>query len=251
MTLNRPIFLNTLRSHLDAPVRLIIAGILLLIFYGITGNGLSINGAPMMGVGLLVGGGNWLLTAMLWLLGLGLISRDISGGSIQLVLLRPLSRPTYVLSKWAALASLGWAALIFIHGAFLARQGMEGISAGSLALLFAAQCAQVAAVAAVIALFSTVPMNYGELGLLILCLLGYAGLKLANLKAQVPGLDSVLGWAWRCFLPSVAYSPSFADSGHGDLLLSLALNAAVTVAALAGAFALLARREFSYAESGS
>lgn len=122
--------------------------------------------------------------------------------------------------------------------------------AGSLALLFVAQCVQVAAVAAVITLFSTVPMNYGELGLLILCLLGYAGLKLVNLKYQVPGLDSVLGYAWRCFLPSVVFSPSFADSGHGGLLLSLAINAAVTVAALSGAFALLARREFSYAESG-
>jgi hypothetical protein len=51
-------------------------------------------------------------------------------------------------------------------------------------------------------------------------------------------------------LPSVAFAPGFADSGGVNLIASLAFNAVVAVAALSGAIALMARREFTYAEHG-
>lgn len=251
MKLNKPVFLNALRCLGDAPVRLVITGLLLLIFYAFAGGGMTVNGNPITGLGSLVTGGNSLLLMILWLLGLGLISRDISGGSIQLVLLRPLSRNSYVLSKWASLASVGLAVLVFIHLAFLVHHGLDGAGAGpeGLALLFAAQVIQVAAAAAVITLFSTVPMQFGELGLLILCAVLMAMLKVVNLRLGLPALDQALDAAWRVLLPKVTYSPTFVDKGTGDLLAGLAVNAGVAVAGLAGAMALLARREFSYAES--
>jgi ABC-type transport system involved in multi-copper enzyme maturation permease subunit len=248
--LNKPIFLNTLRSQMDAPLRLVIAGLLVLLLYFFVSGGVTVNATPISGIGSLVTGGNYLLTMLLWLLGLGLISRDISSGSIQLVLLRPLTRASYVLSKWAALVSVGFSVLLFIHVSYLAHHGVDAEAASSLALLFAAQCLQVAAIAAVIALFSTVPINFGELGLLILCSLIFLMLKMLNLRFGLAFVDQSLDYAWRVLLPSVAFAPGFANSGSGNLIASLAFNAVVAVAALSGAIALMARREFTYAEHG-
>jgi ABC-type transport system involved in multi-copper enzyme maturation permease subunit len=242
VTLNKPIFINTLRSQMDAPVRLVIAGLLTLLLYAFVSGGMVVNAAPISGIGSLVSGGNSLLTMLLWLLGLGLISRDISSGSIQLVLLRPLTRASYVLSKWAALVSVGVGVLLFMHLSYVLHHGADAEAVTSLVLLFAAQCLQVAAIAAVIALFSTVPINFGELGLLILCSLVFAMLKLLNLRYGLTFVDQTLGYAWRVLLPSVA-SP---DSR--DLMASLVFNAVVVIAALSGAMALMTRREFSYAE---
>jgi len=250
VTLNKPVFLNTLRSQMDAPVRLVIAGLLALLLYLFVSGEVRVNAAPISGIGSLVSGGNYLLPMLLWLLGLGLISRDISSGSIQLVLLRPLTRASYVLSKWAALASVGAAVLLFMHLSYVAHHGVDAEAVSSLALLFAAQCLQVAAIAAVIALFSTVPINFGELGLLILCALVFMLLKLLNLRYGLALVDQSLGYAWRVLLPSVSLDPGAADSGFKDLVASLIFNAVVAVAALSGAMALLARREFTYAEQG-
>lgn len=250
MKLNKPIFLNTLRSQRDAPVRLVIAGFLALLLYAFVSGGVTVNATPISGAGSLVTGGNYLLTTMLWLVGLGLISRDISSGSIQLVLLRPLTRASYVLSKWAALSSVGVALLLFMHISYLVHHGVDAEAVSSLVLLFAAQCLQVAAIAAMIALFSTVPINFGELGLLILCALVFLTLKLLNMHYGLTLLDQALGYAWLVLLPSVALTSDFADSSSGDLIASLAFNAVVAVAALSGAMALMAQREFTYAEHG-
>src|ERR1019366_3657329 len=88
VTLNKPVFLNTLRSQADAPVRLVIAGLLGILLYSFVSGGVTVNATLISGIDSLVTGGNSLLTMLLWLLGLGLISRDIRSGSIQLVLLR-------------------------------------------------------------------------------------------------------------------------------------------------------------------
>ncbi len=250
MTLNIPVFLNTLRSQADATVRLVIAGLLTILLYSLVSGEVTVNASPITGIGVLVTGGNYLLTMLVWLLGVSLISRDVHSGSIQLVLLRPLTRASYVLSKWAALASAGIAVLLFMHAAYVAHHGVDAEIASSLVLLLAVQCLQVAAIAAVITLFSTVPIKFGELGLLTLCVLVVAMLRLLNLRYNVALLNQALDLAWRVLLPSVVFAPGVADTGHGDLLISLVFNAVVAVAALAGAMALMARREFGYAELG-
>jgi len=248
VTLNKPVFFNTLRSQADATVRLVIAGLLTILLYSFVSGEVAVNATRITGIGALVTGGNYPLTMLLWLLGLGLISRDIRSGSIQLVLLRPLTRASYVLSKWAALFSAGIAVLLFMHAAYLAHHGVDAEIASSLVLILAAQCLQVAAIASVITLFSTVPTKFGELGLLTLCVLIVLMLKLLNLRYSVVFLDQVLDFAWRVVLPSVVFSPSVADTGRGDLMISLLFNAVVAVATLSGAMALMARREFVYAE---
>lgn len=246
--LNKPVFLNTLRSQADTTVRLVIAGLLILLLYSFVSGKVMVNATPISGIDSLVTAGNYLLTTLVWLLGLGLISRDVRSGSIQLVLLRPLTRASYVLSKWAALASAGVAVLLFMYAAYLAHHGVDGEAAASLVILFGAQCLQVAAIVSVITLFSTVPIKFGELGLLMLCVLVVLMLKLLNLRYEVVLLDQALDIAWRVVLPSVTFAAGVADTSRGDLMVSLIFNAVVAVAALSGAMALMARREFAYAE---
>lgn len=248
MTLNKPVFLNTLRSQADAPVRLVLAGLLSCLLYVFVSDGVTVNANPIRGIDSLVTAGNSLVTLLLWLLGLGLISRDIRRGSIQLVLLRPLTRASYVLSKWAVLAATGLVLVLFMHAAYLARHGADPEIVSTLALLFAAQCLQVAAIAAVITLFSTLPVKFGELGLLLLCLVAGSILKLLNLRYGIALLDQALAFGARVLLPSVVFATGSAVSGPGDLLASLVFNALVAVAGLSGAITLMARREFSYAE---
>jgi hypothetical protein len=245
MRLSKPVFLHALRSQADATLRLVITGIVGLILYAIVSGGVTLNALSLAGVGALVKGGNSLLVLMVWLLGLGLISREASSGSIQLVLLRPLSRPSYVLSKWAALTAVAWALLLLTHAAFLAHQGLGGADPGTFALILAFQGLQLAAVAAVVTLFSTVPIQFGELGLLALLLLSFLALKLLNFRLAWQGLDQAVSLAWRILLPGVDY-----DGGVGSLFSGAAFNAGVLVAALAGAMAIMRRREFTYADQG-
>lgn len=247
MRLNKAVYLHALRAQSDAPLRLAVAGLLLLLLYAFVANGITVNGASLSGLWALQKGGNSLLLALLWLLGLGLISRDISGGSIQLVLLRPLSRAAYVLSKFSALASVGLAVLIGMHAAAILHQGFDAFSPAEQGLLFAAQAAQVLAASALITLFSCVPARFGELGLLGLLLLALSLLKLLNLRWGLAPLDEAVAFAFRVLLPSAALPNA---SGQA-WAWSLALNAAVGLSALAGAVRLLVRREFSYAESAA
>lgn len=245
MRLNKAVFLHALRGQSDAPLRLALAGLLLLVLYAFVGNGVTVNGTPLSGIHALVNGGNSLLPALLWLFGLGLISRDISSGSIQLVLLRPLSRASYVLSKWAALASFGVAVLLFMHAAYALHHSFSGQNAVELGLLLGAQLVQVAAVAGIIALFSVLPVRFGELGLLSVLGVVLVLLRLMNLRWRLDALDQALAFAWKVLLPG-ADAP---DAPDNALWTGLGLNAAVAVASLAWAVALLRRREFSYAES--
>ncbi|HXB96763.1 MAG TPA: hypothetical protein VNZ54_01840 [bacterium] len=245
MRLSKAVFLHALRSQADARVRLALAGLLGLVLYAFVGGGISLNGMSVSGIDALLKACNSLLLLMVWLLGLGLISREAASGSLQLVLLRPLSRPSYLLSKWATLVGLGWALLLLTHAAFLAHQGLGGVDGATYAAILGAQALQLAAVAAMVALFSCVPIAFGELGLLALLAAAFLVLKVLNFRLQSPALDQALGLAWRALLPGVDY-----DGGLGSLMEGALFNAGVLLAALGGAVALLRGREFTYADHG-
>ena len=155
-----------------------------------------------------------------------------------------------MLSKWAALTSVGLIVLVMMYGTYLARHTMTIDSTVPLILLFAAQCVQVAAIAAVITLFSTVPMKFGEFGLLILSALLLLTLQLLNLRYGVAILDAAVTLAWRILLPNVTITPAFANGAYQELIVGMALNSGVAVVGVAGAVGLMRWREFTYAEQG-
>jgi|GEM_PF-3457828 len=245
MRLNKAVFLHALRSQADARVRLILAGLLGLVLYAFVSGGVMLNGMGLSGIAALLKACNSLLLLMVWLLGLGLISREASIGSLQLVLLRPITRPSYLLSKWAALAGLAWALLLLTHAAFLGHQGLGGVDGATYAAILAAQALQLAAVAAMVAFFSCVPIAFGELGLLALFAAAFLVLKVLNFRLASEALNQALDLAWRALLPGVDY-----DGSMGSLWSGAAFNGGVLLAALGGAAAVLRSREFTYADHG-
>jgi ABC-2 family transporter protein len=254
MRVNRAVYLNTLRWFLDSPARLMAAGLMGFLAYLAIGGvaHLQINGVPANGLfstpDALAGAGDKVLVLLAWVLGVGLIRREVASGSIQLVLLRPLSRSSYVLSKWAALATLNLAFLVFCYAVLVLRGGAGSLSPGDLALLFSAQAVQVLALAAVLTCFSAVPFNLGELGLGLLAVVGLLILGHYADALDQAWLNSVVDFGYKAVFPRVA---AFTGPDGLDNAASLGFNAGVTVAGLGLAMALLQRREFTYSETGS
>lgn len=251
MRLNRPVYLNTLRWFLDSPARLMAAGLMAFLTYlAVSGVAhLEVNGVASSGLfstpEALAGAGDKVLVLLAWILGVGVIRREVASGAIQLVLLRPLSRASYVLSKWAAVATLDLAFLVFCYAVLLMR---GGFAAGDLAGLFLAQAVQVLALSAVLTFLSAVPFNLGEMGLLLLAVVG---LLIAGHYAEsldLAPLRFLVDFGYKALFPRVGV---FLADGAGGIPASLAFNACVTAAALGLGMLLLKRREFSYAEAGA
>ncbi|HTB21582.1 MAG TPA: ABC transporter permease subunit [bacterium] len=255
MRLNRPVYLNTLRWFLDSPPRLLCAGLMALLTYLVVGGmaHMEINGVSSEGMfdtpQALASAGDKILVLLAWILGVGLIRREISSGAIQLVLLRPLSRPSYVLSKWAALATLNALFLVFCWAVLILRGGiLQADKAGDLGLLFGAQVLQIFALAAVLCCLSCVPSKLGEMGTLVLAGIGILILSHYAESLDQAALRAAVDFLWKVLFPRVG---AFMDTDGSGAAMSLAFNAGVTVAALGGAMALLQAREFSYAETGA
>jgi hypothetical protein len=262
MRVNRPVYLNTLRCFLDSPARLVASALLMLLAYSIVGGAahIFVNGAQTQSgvfdtpASALVRYGNVVFVLVAWILGVGVIRKEISSGSIQLVMLRPLTRSSYILSKWAALATLNLGFLLFVYAVLLIKGGAS-LASPDLLAVFGAQAAQALALAAVLTFLSSVPSPLGEAGLLLLGLVALA--VLGHFASGAEPWDSLIAGGYRVLLPTVglegrslffgmfALEPAVVDSAS-----SLLFNLAVSAAALAGAMALLARREFHYAQTG-
>lgn len=261
MRVSRPVFINTLRWFLDSPARLVAAGLMMLFVWLVVGgaahiivNGSAVNGVLDTPASALARYGNVILVLVGWILGLGLIRREIANGAIQLVLLRPITRADYVLSKWAALAALNLAFLAFLD-AVMVFKGNGNVLSPGLPGVVLAQVSQVLALAALITFLSTVPSGLGELGLLLLA--AVALLILGHYAEPYPWLAELVQQAFKVLRPQVGLEGQSAFFGmipletpQVDSFSSILFNAGVGVVALAGAVALMARREFTYAESG-
>lgn len=260
MRVNRAVFFNVWRGLLASPARLALAALGLLVFYGAAAQVGGLQGALATGADtqarLLTGLaslGNLVLRPLVWVLGFGLVSREAERGSLQLVLLRPLTRATYVLSKWAALTALSVALLLCVHGIFLAHGWLSMLGLGPWSLLLAAQGVQVAAVAAVLTLLSCVGAGMGEIGLLVLGWLLLLALQYQTRNWGLPWLDAAWDEGYRLLLPNIPTDGLLSLMGapgqapSADLAGSLWHNALVALGALALAVARLRRREFSYA----
>jgi len=262
MRLNKPVYLNTLRWFLDSPARLVSAGLMALLAWGMVGgmahveiNGVA-QGATLATPSSLAAVGNKVLVLLAWILGVGVIRREVDSGAIQLVLLRPLERSSYILSKWAALATLNLAFVAFVYLALLLRGG-AGLFDADLLALAGSQAMQVLALCSVLTLLSAVPLGLGELGLGLLAAVTLLALGHYGDRPGLQFLDFVSTQGFRVLFPGVAVEngggiASIALGGGGQVLSasSAVFNAVVTVAGLAGAMGLLARREFSYSDGG-
>jgi ABC-type transport system involved in multi-copper enzyme maturation permease subunit len=238
--MNPTLVLATLRQRFISPIRLVI--LLLLGWMPM----LPILLAPRAGFTAL---GDCYFIALA--LAAGMIGQDLSSGTLQLLLARPVTRAQYVFSRWGAVAAgtillvvlqiLCGAFIMVVRGA-LVPWDQAALHLGNSALL-------ALGTAAVMALLSSLAAGIGDLGLLFLVFISAQVLeKVGMFKSWewlVRGARELLG----VLKPELDLAPFF----HGGPIAWLAIVTYLSTVTLCLGLAVVVmnRRELSYASSGS
>lgn len=230
-TLIRSFWLQRLRS----PVRMILLAMVVTFAAGRT---------AMFPMGWQLGVNDaWTAAAIL---GFGMISQDVSSGAAQLILVRPVRRVEYLLSRCAAVLLGAMVVLALQLGIDVAIATARGMAPAASDVLPNALMAisWVVGVTAIIALLTSVARGLGDLGLYAMFLVslgffGFAG-QVGRLE-WAKWIATGLGWIVNVGLST----EDFADAGPAMWkgLLRLAIT---VVACLALGYAALRRRELTY-----
>ena len=177
----------------------------------------------------------------------GAIGQDVSSGTLQLLLVRPVTRPSYVLHRWlgAALAACAVVLTTFLFAVLLLFLRGTPPEALPLARLVLDAVCTIAGHAAVMVMLSSIVGGLGDLGLYVGSLfvaqmLGFLAtlqqwgwlLRACN---EVQGvLGAKMSWAWL----GTGMAPSAFDLVSWVSTLTLSLAIAIT---------LVNRKELSYA----
>ena len=229
--MNGALMVALLRQRMTSPVRVV-----LLVF---------LFGFPLLGAWAMQsarGLGDPFMIALV--LGAGAIGQDLSSGVLQLTFARPVSRSSYVLSKWAAiaLASAGIALVQLALGFLLLSSRGEPMTASALARSAGETVASAAGVGGVIVLFSSLLPGLGDLALFLLLGLGGSLMGFLGQARSLPTLAKI-GQEMSSFAVPHA-DLSLGSPGSVYALVAFASNLAL---ALALAIVVLNRRELSYA----
>ena len=176
----------------------------------------------------------------------GILGQELSSGTLQLALARPLTRRRYVLGRWlgavAGIAAI--AALLIGVGAILLARNGHAPTAAELGVTYAQAVLDGAATAAVLTAFSALLGGLGDLAILLLL---YTSLPLLEQVAPPMGW-TMLSRVLDAIHPIVA--PRFALgflAGAGSVSWAGLANASgVLVLGLGIAIAAMNRRELSY-----
>jgi len=189
----------------------------------------------------------------------GAIGQDVSSGTLQLLLVRPVSRPSYLVSRW--LASVIGAMAITVPVMALGALGLaiRGVHLAPLELvaMLLESATSAAAQAAVMVMLSTLVNGLGDVGILfagviVLQMLGAVAVFahwswLARASEELQGvLSPKLSWEWLAHL-SVPILDRGGERIHtGPSWYAMASWASTLTLALAAGIARLNRRELSY-----
>ncbi|MGH7442035.1 MAG: ABC transporter permease, partial [bacterium] len=257
MGLNKAVYLNTLRWFSASPARLVAGLLFMALAYTVLGGGsqILVNGmdaAAFLSPGTLASWGDRVLWLLAWILGVGLVRREVQSGSLALLLTRPLTRLSYLLSKWAALATLLLVFVIFCHGTLLARGRVTFATPGESGLLLA-QTVQVLALAALLVCFSSLPLALGEWGSLLALVVALIVLGYYGGTHGWTALTDIKGFSFRVLFPKVADPGTpgvFLPGASGvNVAGSIGFNLGIVAGALGLSWLALERREFGYAQS--
>jgi ABC-type transport system involved in multi-copper enzyme maturation permease subunit len=236
--LNRTIVLSTLEQRLKSPLRMTLA------VFGFFLPLLGLWYLPLTGVTTLDHGFKFGL-----LLGAGLIGQDLSAGVLQLMFARPVTRWSYVMSRWFACASFATVLTVAQVGLGALIVQARGFPAepGDAALFAASQALAAIGIVSVLTLLSSLIGGFGDLGL-------YLVLTIVGGVMKVAGQVASSGWARRTgdeigrFL-----TPGINFDGWLHLTplswFVVASYLATVAGCLALAVVLMNRRELSYASS--
>lgn len=233
--MNTTLVLAFLRQRFTSPMRL---GLLVLLTL------FPLGGVAIIGQLSVLGG---IAAPIALIFAAGAVGQDVSSGTLQLLLVRPVTRPAYLVNRWlaASLGAFGLTALMFALGTLvLLLRGTPPAPLEVVRMLLEA-ATSIAGHAAVLVMLSTLAGGLGDLGIyvgtffVIQMLSGLALLKqwgwLQRVSAELQGvLGPQLSWAWLAHQSP----PSW---------FAIASWASTVALALAVAIARLNRRELSYA----
>lgn len=238
--MNLTLVLATLRQRFTSPIRLVI--LLLLGWMPM----IPLLIAPRAGFAAL---GDCYFLALT--LAAGMIGQDLSSGTLQLLLARPVTRAQYVFSRWGAVAAgtLMITVLQTVVAALIMALRGAPVPWGEAALFLGNSALLALGTAAVMALLSSLAAGIGDLGLLFMVFISAQVLEKVGMFKSWDWLVRGAGELLRVLKPELDLAPFF----HGGPVAWLAVVSYLSTVTLCLGLAVVVmnRRELSYASSGN
>jgi len=182
----------------------------------------------------------------------GMIGQDLSSGTLQLLLARPVTRTQYVLSRWIAVAAGAMAVVLLqvLLAALIMLVRGAPVPWDRAALLLGDDALVALGAGAVVALLSSLSAGIGDLGLLLLVFVSGQVLEKVGMFKS---------WTWlvlgseelsRVLKPELALAGFLPGGGPAPWLALVSYLSTVTLC-LGLAIVVMNRRELSYASAGN
>ena len=241
--MNRTLVFHTALQRALSPARVLLVATIMVF------PALGLSFAPQLGLNLLQSGGTLGLV-----LGAGLIGQDVSSGVLQLLFARPVSRASYVFSRWLGVGALAAGAVVIQVALGAVVMALRGAPApiGAVAGLALEQVLAAFGVAGVLALFSSFLPGIGDL--MAWLVMTVAGGLLQMIGGVLQTIGGVARSAavmraseeWERFLsPTLKLQETFGGGRISWFHLTSYLSTVTLCLALA--ILILNRRELSYA----
>jgi len=167
---------------------------------------------------------------LVWLLGSGIIGRDMSSGVAHLLFTRPITRRDYIFTKWASLvaAVAGFQCLIllvWIFGKYIYPATphiafpIAPHSIGELLKELVFSIWITAVVSTVLILFSTIMTGWGDLALLLYVHVLVLVLSISPLKDNVSGFEVVIDWMLRIIWPGAKIGYQYVEGFNHSIFI--------------------------------
>jgi ABC-type transport system involved in multi-copper enzyme maturation permease subunit len=189
-----------------------------------------------------------LTPVLVWLLGSGIIGRDMSSGVSHLLFTRPITRASYILTKWLSLVFAVWAFQILVLvvwalGTFAYRSTPEFDYWTFKNLLVAMWMA--ATLSTVVILYSTIMPGWGDLALLFFVHVTVSVFSIAAQTNSFPFFKTFTLWLLKIAWPGLGPGTNFLEKSildPGGFLLHTGLAIIYLLAALF----LMTRKDITY-----
>lgn len=233
--MNRTLIVAFLRQRLTSPMRL---GLIVLATL------FPLGGVAIMGSLAVLGG---IAAPLALIFAAGAIGQDVSSGTLQLLLVRPVTRPAYLVNRWlaAVIGALGLTLLMFALGTLALMLRGQPPAASELLRMTLESTSAAAGSAAIMICLSTLAGGLGDVGLY------FASVILLQMLAAVGQFEQ---WAWLQRASTELQGVLGPQLSFAWLLqhtpvswFALASWASSITLALAVGIARLNRRELSYA----
>jgi ABC-type transport system involved in multi-copper enzyme maturation permease subunit len=189
---------------------------------------------------------------LVWVLGSGIIGRDISSGVAHLLFTRPIARADYILTKWVSLTAAVWffqclVLLVWCFGKWYYDRVPQPPT--DLMLEFAVAAWMAATLSTVVVLFSTIMSGMGDLALLLYIHVILLVLNISHLKNHIHDLKKILVWILYALWPGVRSGYKYNNTWHDGqmpVVGDFVTDSAIALLFLAAAVFLMSRKEIGY-----